>query len=62
MWCFPIFQLAVAAGWDALSVSLFWTFSVAVTTPAAQAACRLPAVHPDVAKALTIVTLGQTIF
>jgi hypothetical protein len=44
------------------SVLLLRTFSVAVTTPAPQAACRLPAVHPDVVKTLIIVALDQTIF
>jgi hypothetical protein len=59
MWCF---ELTAAAGWNALGVLLLQTFSVAVTTPVPQAAGRLSAVDPDVAKAFAIVALGQTTF
>jgi hypothetical protein len=59
---FTFFQFAVAAVWGALRILLLWTFAVAVTTPARQAARRLPAVHPDMTKALAIVALGQPLF
>jgi hypothetical protein len=49
---FPILQVAIAAGWDT-----FWALTVAMNTPTPQAAKRLPAVHPDVAKTLTTVAL-----
>jgi hypothetical protein len=45
-----------------MSILLLRTFSVAVTTPALHAVRRLPAVDPNVAKALEIVTLGQATF
>jgi hypothetical protein len=47
---------------DTLGVLLLRTFSVAVTTPAPYAARRLPAVDPNVAKALAIVTTSQATF
>jgi hypothetical protein len=59
---FPILQLTVAAAWDTVGVLLLRTFSVAVTTPAPHAARRLPAVDPNVAKVLAIVTLDQATF
>jgi hypothetical protein len=61
MWHFPIFKLTVAAGLDALSVLLLQTFSVAVSTPAPQAAGRLLAVDTDATRALAIVTLSEKI-
>jgi hypothetical protein len=42
-----------------VGVLLLRTFSVAVTTTTPHAARRLPALDPNVAKALAIVTLGQ---
>jgi hypothetical protein len=59
---FPIPKLTVAAAWDTLSVLLLRTFSVAATTPAPHAKRRLPAVDPNVVKALAIVTLCQATF
>jgi hypothetical protein len=56
---FTFFQFAVAAVWGALRILFLWTFAVAVTTPAPQAARRLPAVLPDMTKALAIVALGH---
>jgi hypothetical protein len=55
-------RLAVAAGWDPVGVFVLRTFSMAVTTPAPQAAGRLPGVDSDVGKALALVALGQTTF
>jgi hypothetical protein len=57
----PHFQLTVPAAGETLCVLLLWTFSVAMTTPVPHAARRLPAVDPNVAEALAIVTLSQTI-
>jgi hypothetical protein len=59
---FLTLQITVAAAWDTLGVLLLRTFSVAVTTSAPHAARRLPAVDPNLAKALAILTLGQATF
>jgi hypothetical protein len=58
----PSLNLTVATAWDTLGVLLLRTFSVAVTTPAPHEARRLPAVHPNVAKDLSNVMLGQATF
>jgi hypothetical protein len=45
-----------------MGVLLLRTFSVALITPAPHAARRLPAVDPNVAKALAIIILVQATF
>jgi hypothetical protein len=49
-----ILQVTIEAGWDSL-----WVLPLAVTTPVPQAARRLPPVHPDMTKTLTIVALSD---
>jgi hypothetical protein len=58
----PIFQLTVAAASDTIGVVLLRIFSVAMTTPSPRTTRRLPAVDPNVAEALAIVTLAQATF
>jgi nitrate reductase NapE component len=49
---FPVLEVAIAAGWDTLSVLFLWALMMVMTTPTPQAARRLPGAHPNVAKTL----------
>jgi hypothetical protein len=58
----PHLSTYISAAWNNLGVLLLRTFSVAVTIPVPHAARKLPAVDPNVAETLAIITLGQTTF
>jgi hypothetical protein len=58
---FPVLRVAVAADWDTLWVLFLWALTRAMSTPKPQAARRLLAVHPDVARTLTIVALCKPV-
>jgi hypothetical protein len=59
MWFFTLRQLAIAASRSRRLVPLLRTVFVQVTAPTPHAAGRLFAVGPDVAKLLTVKTLGE---
>jgi hypothetical protein len=55
-----IHQLAVAACCYQCCIALFQAFLVQVTTPTSHTTGRLPAVSPDMAELLELVTLCET--